>query len=93
MTTTILFGVGMFTAVVVALVMVILAARSRLVASGNINIEINGEKTIQVPAGGKLLQTLADADLFLASACGGGCLLYTSPSPRDRTRSRMPSSA
>ena len=29
-------------------------------------------------------------------ACSGGitaCLLYTSPSPRDRTRSRMPSSA
>ena len=29
--------------------------------------------------------------------CGGSelrtCLLYTSPSPRDRTRSRMPSSA
>ena len=24
---------------------------------------------------------------------GGSCLLYTSPSPRDRTRSRMPSSA
>ena len=24
---------------------------------------------------------------------GGTCLLYTSPSPRDRTRSRMPSSA
>ena len=24
---------------------------------------------------------------------GTGCLLYTSPSPRDRTRSRMPSSA
>ena len=66
MYTTIFFGVAMFTAVVVALVMVILAARSKLVASGNINIEINGEKTIQVPAGGKLLQTLADADLFLA---------------------------
>ena len=26
-------------------------------------------------------------------AQGHGCLLYTSPSPRDRTRSRMPSSA
>ena len=25
--------------------------------------------------------------------CDNGCLLYTSPSPRDRTRSRMPSSA
>ena len=27
------------------------------------------------------------------SAQSDGCLLYTSPSPRDRTRSRMPSSA
>ena len=27
------------------------------------------------------------------SASGSHCLLYTSPSPRDRTRSRMPSSA
>ena len=26
-------------------------------------------------------------------AANKGCLLYTSPSPRDRTRSRMPSSA
>ena len=26
-------------------------------------------------------------------SAGKGCLLYTSPSPRDRTRSRMPSSA
>ena len=28
-----------------------------------------------------------------AAFMGVGCLLYTSPSPRDRTRSRMPSSA
>ena len=28
-----------------------------------------------------------------AGNAGKGCLLYTSPSPRDRTRSRMPSSA
>ena len=27
------------------------------------------------------------------SGASTGCLLYTSPSPRDRTRSRMPSSA
>ena len=36
------------------------------------------------------------ADLVLLDvslAEGNGCLLYTSPSPRDRTRSRMPSSA
>ena len=29
----------------------------------------------------------------LEIGCGMACLLYTSPSPRDRTRSRMPSSA
>ena len=31
--------------------------------------------------------------LGLASRWSKDCLLYTSPSPRDRTRSRMPSSA
>ena len=31
--------------------------------------------------------------LMLYIMSGGPCLLYTSPSPRDRTRSRMPSSA
>ena len=33
--------------------------------------------------------------LYIVGAAGSGktCLLYTSPSPRDRTRSRMPSSA
>ena len=72
MNLTIVFGVAMFTAIVLALVMVILFARMRLVSSGDVSIEINGEKTITVPAGGKLLQTLSDADLFLASACGGG---------------------
>ena len=30
---------------------------------------------------------------YVAFARSSGCLLYTSPSPRDRTRSRMPSSA
>ncbi len=69
---TILFGVGMFTAIVLALVMVILFARARLVSSGDVHIEINGEKTITVPAGGKLLQTLSESGLFLPSACGGG---------------------
>ena len=29
----------------------------------------------------------------LGEGCMSACLLYTSPSPRDRTRSRMPSSA
>ncbi|EEB79909.1 NADH:ubiquinone oxidoreductase, F subunit [marine gamma proteobacterium HTCC2148] len=69
---TIVFGVAMFTAIVLALVAIILFARSALVSSGNVSIEINGEKTITVPAGGKLLQTLSESGLFLPSACGGG---------------------
>ena len=56
------------------LVAVILAARSRLVSSGDVLIEINDdpEHSVTVPAGGKLLTTLADQGIFLASACGGG---------------------
>ena len=68
----IVLGVAMFTAVILALVVLILIARSKLVASGDVNIEINGEKTIAVQAGDKLLQTLSAAGLFLPSACGGG---------------------
>jgi len=68
----IFLAIGMFTAIVLALVVIILAARAKLVSSGDVSIEINGERTITVPAGGKLLQTLAANNIFLSSACGGG---------------------
>lgn len=69
---TIIAGVVMFTVIVLLLVVVILGARSKLVNSGDVTIVVNDEKTITVPAGGKLLSTLADSGLFLPSACGGG---------------------
>jgi Na+-transporting NADH:ubiquinone oxidoreductase subunit F len=72
MNTEILLGVGMFTFIVLALVVIILMAQAKLVSSGDVQILINDEKTITVPAGGKLLQTLAANNVFLASACGGG---------------------
>ena len=68
----IILGVLMFTAVVLALVLVILFAKSKLVSTGNIKLTINGEKTVEIPAGGKLLNALADQKLFVSSACGGG---------------------
>lgn len=68
----IILGVLMFTLIVLALVVLILAAKSRLVASGNIEILVNDQKTIEVPAGGKLLGALSDAGIFVSSACGGG---------------------
>ena len=68
----VLLGVSLFTAVVLILVFVILVARSKLVATGNISIVVNDERDISAPTGGKLLQVLADNDLFIPSACGGG---------------------
>jgi Na+-transporting NADH:ubiquinone oxidoreductase subunit F len=65
-------GVVFFTVIIVILVFVILGAKSKLVASGNVDVLINGEKTIQAPVGSKLLNALADAHLFVPSACGGG---------------------
>ena len=47
--------------------------------------------------GGFYGAALADAGMDVSFIARGktliACLLYTSPSPRDRTRSRMPSSA
>lgn len=68
----IFLGVLFFTVIVIALVFLILGAKSKLVASGNVDILINNEKTISVPVGGKLLTALANHNLFVASACGGG---------------------
>lgn len=68
----IILGVSMFTIIVLALVTVIVFARSQLVASGNVDLLINGERTVSVPTGGKLLNVLADQKIFVSSACGGG---------------------
>lgn len=70
----IILGVVMFTVIVLSLVAIILAARAQLVSSGDVAILVNDDQDslIKTPAGGKLLQTLANEGLFLSSACGGG---------------------
>lgn len=70
----VILGVFMFTLIVLVLVGVILLAKSQLVASGNIKISINDnpDHSLTVPIGGKLLQTLANNNVYLPSACGGG---------------------
>ena len=68
----IILGVAMFTGIVLALVFIILGARSRLVSTGDVIINVNDERDITTGAGGKLLQTLAENNVFLPSACGGG---------------------
>ncbi|WP_431064233.1 NADH:ubiquinone reductase (Na(+)-transporting) subunit F [Methylotuvimicrobium sp.] len=65
-------GIIIFTVIVIALVFVIIGAKSKLVASGDVEVLINDEKLIHVPVGSKLLTALADNKLFVPSACGGG---------------------
>ena len=65
-------GVGLFTAIILILVFVILAARSKLVAGGSVHLVINEDKEFDVPTGGKLMNALADLGIFVPSACGGG---------------------
>lgn len=70
---TIIIGVAAFTALVVGLVAILLVAKSRLVASGEVKIIINEDpnKALTTKAGGTLLNTLSENKLFIPSACGG----------------------
>jgi Na+-transporting NADH:ubiquinone oxidoreductase subunit F len=70
---TVLFGVVGFTAVILALVLVLMFARARLVPSGDVRIVINDDPdhTLTTASGGTLLGTLAANRLFIPSACGG----------------------
>lgn len=69
----VLLGMGMFTFVVLALVVLLMVARAKLVSSGTVKVEINNDpnKTIEVSTGGTLLSTLAEQKIFIPSACGG----------------------
>ena len=70
---TILYGVIGFTVTILVLVAVLLVAKSRLVASGDVQIVINddADNSLTAPAGGTLLGTLASNQIFIPSACGG----------------------
>jgi Na+-transporting NADH:ubiquinone oxidoreductase subunit F len=68
-------GIGVFTflLVVLALVAVLMAAKARLVSSGEVVIAINDDPNLalRTRSGGTLLGTLADNNVFIPSACGG----------------------
>ena len=70
---TVLLGVAMFTGVILSLVALLMVAKNRLVASGDVSIGINGDpaNSLTVKSGGTLLNTLAENKIFIASACGG----------------------
>ena len=64
----------------------------------NTSDPVKAEDSVSIICGAKINKTLVDVDIdvhiHLVSPQGiNACLLYTSPSPRDATLSRMPSSA
>ena len=67
----ILASIGVFLVTILLLVVILLVAKSYLSPSGDVNIEINGEKTITVGQGSSLMTTLNENGIFLPSACGG----------------------
>ena len=70
----ILMSVVVFSAVILLLSLMLIAARKRLVAQGDVKIIINGdeENPLLVSPGSSLLSALSEKNIFLPSACGGG---------------------
>ena len=71
--TIIMGGVGAFLTIIMALVAVLVGARSKLVNTADVKIGVNHdpELAMTVPAGSTLLNTLAAQKIFIPSACGG----------------------
>ena len=65
------YSIGVFLLVIILLVIILLVAKKYLSPSGNVNIEINGDRTISVAQGNNLMATLNENGIFLPSACGG----------------------
>ncbi|MDE5934559.1 MAG: NADH:ubiquinone reductase (Na(+)-transporting) subunit F [Muribaculaceae bacterium] len=64
-------AVGVFLAVTIALVLILLVAKRYLVSSGKVKITVNSDAVVEVESGGSLLSSLAAQNVFLPSACGG----------------------
>ncbi|GAA0873226.1 NADH:ubiquinone reductase (Na(+)-transporting) subunit F [Gangjinia marincola] len=70
--TVIIASVIVFLMLMLILVSILLGAKAKLVPSGPVTININGERDMEVDSGATLLNTLSNNKLFLPSACGGG---------------------
>lgn len=60
-----------FTAIVLLLTTLVLAARHGFEPGGVVSIVINGKRRLEISAGGRLLASLAEQGIYLPGACGG----------------------
>ena len=71
-TTIVTTGIVVFLIVILILVGILLFAKAKLTAKGDVKISINnGDRIITTEPGSSLLSTLAGQKIFLPSACGG----------------------
>lgn len=68
---TLIAGIGIFLAITLLLVIVLLVAKRYMVSTGKVTVTINDDKKVEVETGGPLLSALATQNVFLPSACGG----------------------
>lgn len=71
-TTILLMSIVAFLGITLLLVAILLYAKAKLMPSGEVKININGEKELSVSPGSSILSTLSNSKIFLPSACGGG---------------------
>jgi len=69
----VVMSVIMFTTIIVTLVLILSAAKAKLVNTEGVTITINDDpdQNIETQAGSSLLSTLAANQIFIPSACGG----------------------
>jgi Na+-transporting NADH:ubiquinone oxidoreductase subunit F len=68
----IFYSILIFTGTLIAIGAAILWVIARMVPRGDVHIMVNGERDVATPTGKKLVGALADAGIFVPSACGGG---------------------
>jgi len=67
----IVVAITVFTAIVLALVAMVLLARALFAPTGVAGIQVNRQRMIEVPLGSRLLWALFDEKIYLPAACGG----------------------
>ena len=70
--TVVIASIVVFLTITFMLVGMLLGAKAKLLPSGPVSLQINGDNKVEVSSGSTLLSTLGNNKIFLPSACGGG---------------------
>lgn len=72
MMSVILASAAVFSGIILSLTLILLFALKKLVSQKEVTVLINDEKELNISPGSTLLSALAQQNIFIPSACGGG---------------------